>query len=391
MVKKVILDKADRLYHFPFDLEDFLPKRTIKTGEKRSKTIDLGHFRWKPQGNKENKFDPTVKTSSVMISELKEVIAEWYRKEFSLTVNPQKEIYIGQGIHRTLFDFCLAFVDYGDIVLCPEPGMPFYRRLVIASGGVPVTYPTCSRPDNKPSLTRLDSNLGKAARVIIFNHPNNPIGFTLNDTELDELIHIASRKNVFIFNDAAYCSLAEEKFRPIRAIPGGSKVALEVFSFSYAFGLNYIPLGFAVGPPDVINTMESISATIRQVIPDGWLSLCKKAVEGYPSIELRTAIKNINQSRLEAERLAEKAGWEVIGGKSCPFLWVRIATRKNSAAYAAALLRKFDILTLPGNAFGEIGDGFLRLSLTASPEAFNEAAERITNKAKSAAGRKRKN
>jgi LL-diaminopimelate aminotransferase len=320
---------------------------------------------------------------------LQESIANWFSNVYRLKINPLKEIYVGQGIHRILFDICLAYVEYGDVVLCPEPGMPFYRRLVIACGGVPVTYPVCNRTDNKPSLGRLDSNLGNTAKLLVFNNPNNPIGFMLNNTEIDELIHIASKKNIFVVNDAAYCSLTEEKFRPLRSIPGGSKVGLEVFSFPYTFGMNYIPLGFAIGPTDIIKTLKTIGSTVKTALPKKWITLCQNSIDKYPSNELKSSIKQIKQSRLEAERLAEKAGWEVVGGKSCPFLWVRIPQRKHSAAYAAALLRRFRILVLPGTAFGETGDGFLRLALTAPPESYVEAIERMTKKVKSSSKKNR--
>ncbi len=380
MIKKVVLDKADRLYHFPFDIEDFFPKRTIKASEKKVPTLDLGRFNWPvPAGDSSNKnvFEPS---SADDFDLLCETLANWLSREFSITVNPRKEIYIGQGIHRIIFDICQAFVEYGDIVLCPEPGLPIYRRLVISSGGVPITYQIYTRSDYKPSLSQLDSNLGKAAKILILNNPNNPVGMLQDETELDEMIHLASRKNLFIVNDAAYCSLAEEKFRPFRSLPGGSKVSLEVFSIPFTFGLPYVPLGFAVGPADVINPLDTIRKTIKCTIPKSWISDCLKAIKNYPDNELKNVRKKINQSRLEAHRMAEKAGWKTIGGKSCPFLWVRIPERKQSATYASALLRRKRILTLPGTAFGETGDGYLRLSLTATPETYNKATERLSRK-----------
>lgn len=380
MIKKVVLDKADRMYHFPFDIEDFFPKRTLKTGEKKIRTIDLGHFNWLIENRIETNNGAFEMVSSEDYLKLKEAIADWFSREYGIMVNPRKEVYIGQGIHRIIFDICLSFVEYGDIVLCPEPGMPFYRRLVISSGGVPVIYPIYTRSDYKPSLSRLDTKLGKAAKLLILNNPNNPMGTLQDETEIDELVHLASKKNVFIINDAAYCSLAEEKFRPIRSIPGGSKVSLEVFSIPFTFGLPYIPLGFAIGPMDIINSLHTIGKTICSAVPKSWISDCVKAIIDYPLNELKDVRKKINQSRLEAERMAESAGWETIGGGSCPFMWVRIPERKQSATYAAALLRRKKILILPGTAFGETGDGYLRFSLTAPPENYKEAAERLSKK-----------
>lgn len=381
MIKKVILDKANRIYHFPFDLEDFFPKRTIKAGEKRLPTIDLGHFTWPI-----NSSSAPAEINALDIAagkdllEFKEAISGWLSNEYGIKVDPRKEIYVGQGIHRIIFDICLAFVEYGDIVLCPEPGMPFYRRLVISVGGIPVTYSISAKSGYKPSFVKLSSNLGKAANILILNNPNNPFGTTLDETELIELMRTASRQNIFIINDAAYCSMAEEKYIPLRSLPGGSKVSLEIFSIPFTFGLPYLPFGFAIGSPDIISGLDTIQKTIGVFVPKSWLSQSMKAIEDYPSRELQDVRKYVNQSRLEAEQMAEKMQWESVGGKSCPFLWVKIPRRKQSASYAAAILRRKRILVLPGTAFGETGEGYLRLSLTASREDYEEAGKRLSKR-----------
>jgi LL-diaminopimelate aminotransferase len=258
--------------------------------------------------------------------------------------------------------------------------MPFYRKFVISVGGVPVTYSISSKTAYKPSFSRLPENLSKTAKVIILNSPNNPLGMMMDETELGELVRSASKQNIFIVNDAAFCSLAEEKHPLLRTVPGGRKVGLEVFSFPFTFGLPYIPFGFAVGPPEIINGLEIIGKTIGACIPKMWLKPVSKAIADYPSTQLSEVRKNIGQSRLKAEQLADNTDWKIVGGKSCPFLWVKLHERKHSSAYATALFRRKRILTLPGTAFGETGEGFLRLSLTARIEDFSEAISRLSKK-----------
>ncbi|PKK84366.1 MAG: hypothetical protein CVT49_03320 [candidate division Zixibacteria bacterium HGW-Zixibacteria-1] len=381
MIKKVVLDKADRLYHFPFDLEEFYPRRALKSTEKRIPTVDLGHFVWPVTETNTAASEKSLELADADdMLRLKEAIAGWLKREYGIKVEARKEIYIGQGIHRIIFDIFLAYVEYGDIVLCPEPGMPFYRRLAIAVGGVPVTYPISSHTDYKPAFVKLTSNLGKAARIITLNNPNNPFGTMLDETELAELIQIASKQNLFIINDAAYCSLAEERFRPLRAIPGGDKVSMEIFSFPFTFGMPYLPFGFAVGTPETIAGLTTIRQTLALALPKGWVEAAVRAIENYPSAEIKMVRKLITQSRLEALRLVEKMNWTQVGDRSVPFLWIKIPERKQSSTYAAALLRRKRILTLPGTAFGEIGEGFIRLSLTAGPESYKEAYQRLSRK-----------
>ncbi len=378
MIKKIVLDKADRLYHFPFDLEDFFPKRIRKSIDKRYPTIDLGRFRWPVIFDlSAGEPDSSELADADDLLELKETLAAWFRSRFGLRIIARKEIHIGQGIRRILFDICQAFVEYGDLVLTPEPGLPFYRRQVIAAGGVPVSYQISEKTEYKPSAKQLSSNLGKTAKIIILNNPHNPTGKLLDGTDLTELVRIASRENIFIVNDAAYCSLSEEKYYSILALPGGVKVGLELFSFPYCFGLPYMPLGFAVGSQDVINGLDTIGKSLGLAIPKGWIRSALKAIREYPSKDLENVKKRIGQSRLEAEHLVEKYGWELVRHKSSPFAWVKIPGRRQSTNLAGTLLKRKGILALPGNAFGDSAEGYFRLSLTAPPEDFRAAGDRL--------------
>jgi LL-diaminopimelate aminotransferase len=381
MIKRVILDKADRLYHFPFDLEDFFPRRTIKTAEKRVPTIDLGHFRWpvEPQLPASGS-DPFEIAGEHDLAALKETLADWLSKEFGFRPDPRKELYISQGIRRIVFEVFQAFIEYGDVVLCPEPGVPFYRRLAISVCGVPVAYPISAKSNYKTPFTKLASNLGKAAKILIINNPSNPFGTLLDETELAELLRLASKQNLFVINDAAYCSLAEEKYVPLRSVRGGEKVGLEIFSIPFTFGLPYSPFGFAVGPPEVINGLEIIGKTIGRVIPKPWIDPAIKAIEGFPSEDLKKLNKRIDRSRHEAMHLIDKINCRHIGGQSGPFIWVKLPEKKQSGTYAATLLRRRRILALPGTAFGTTGEGFIRLSLTAGPEEYKEALSRLSKR-----------
>ncbi len=376
MIKKIILDKADRIYHFPFDPEEYFPKRTIAVREKSLAVIDLGHFRW-PGVIPETGADMQMATGDDFLK-LKKILSDWLKKECNLKVNPRREIYIGHGIRRIMLDLNLAFVETGDIVLCPEPGMPVYRKNVICAGGVPVSYTLSEKTNYKPSLKRIAAKLGKAARIMILNNPHNPLGSILDETELEELVRMASKENLFIVNDAAYCSLTSDKYISPLSIPGGDRVAAEIFSIPFAFGLGPLPFGFAVGSSEIIAGLETIGRATGLFIPKGWIELAIKGIENFPDAGLKETRKNIQQSRLAAREMAEEIGWKSFSGDGSPFIWLRIPRRRQSSAFAAALLRRRKILTLPGTAFGESGEGYLRLSLTASAEDYRAARERLT-------------
>jgi len=378
MIKKVVLDKADRLYHFPFEIEDFFPRNQSLRHSSRFSLIDLGHFVWPIN---ETSFagndNPLALANPEDILSLKSLLSAWLKDAFKLSIDPRKEIYLGQGIRRIILDLCLAFVEPGDIVLCPEPGHPIYLRHIITAGGIPVTYPLTERTEFKPSLKRLSPNLLKSAKIMILNSPNNPMGIMLDETALAELIHTASKENLFLVNDAAHSSLAEEKYSSLLSIHRAERASLEIFSIPLAFGLPYFPLGFAIGSPEIISGLEAIGKTAGNHIPKGWVTCSMKGIDNYPSDSLKKIRKGMTQSRLAAFQAAERLGWKVCGGNQSPFIWLRIPGRRQSIPFASTLLRRRGILTLPGNAFGDSGEGYLRLSLTASPDDYKTAGERF--------------
>lgn len=377
MIKKVILDKADRLYHLPFDLDEYFPRQTLQSAARRFPQIDLGRFHWPVEKWQGDGPGSSEIAGAKELLTLREALASWLQEEFSLRINPRKQIFIGHGIRRILLDFSLAFIEYGDLVLCPEPGLPAYRRDIIIAGGMPLSYQISEKTNYKPSLKKFSANVGKTAKVLVLNSPHNPLGSVLDESDIGELIRYASRDNILLVNDAAYCSLAEEKFLPLLSLPGGDRVSLEIFSVPLTFGLPHIPFGFAVGPAETIGALESAGRLTGQFVPVGWVWAALKAIEQYPSAELKNVRKRIEQSRQAAKQMVEKFDWKPLGHDSAPFLWTKIPGRKASAAFATALLRRRGILTLPGTAFGDAADGYLRLSLTASAEEYRSAEEQL--------------
>lgn len=378
MIKKVVLDKADRLYHFPFDIEDFFPRTPSLRHAGRFSLIDLGHFNWPiNEASFAGNDNPVALAGPEDILSLKSLLSAWLEKTFNLSIDPRKEIYIGQGIKRIILDLCLAFVEPGDIVLCPEPGHPIYLRHVITAGGIPVSYPLTEKTEFKPNPKRLSPNLLKSAKIMILNSPNNPLGIMLDETALAELVRTTSKENLFLVNDAAYSSLAEERYSSLLSIHGAERASLEIFSIPLTFGLPYFPLGFAIGSPEIISGLEAIAKTTGNYIPKGWVTCSKRGIDNYPSDSLKKIRKSMIQSRLAAFQMVERLGWKIYGGNHSPFIWLRIPGRRQSIPFAAALLRRRGILTLPGNAFGDSGEGYLRLSLTASPNDYQIAGERF--------------
>jgi aspartate/methionine/tyrosine aminotransferase len=379
MVKKVLIDKADRLYQIPPDIFSFIKSEDKKNLLKKADLIDLGRFNWFASGFEKYQTDAgdLQKVSKGKLDELKKSLSEWFYKYHKVKLNPQKEIYIGSGISKILFQTAMAFVDNNDLVFVPDIALPLYRKVVTSFGGEAVGYGFSYKKSWKSSFDRINSQMGRVARMLFINSPHNPTGSLLSSKELENLIWIAARENIVVVNDAAYQSLYDPLPPSLLTIKNSKKVALELYSFAYSFGLPSIPFGFAVGNRELISGLEQSGNMMKDYIPQCYFDWAMSAIRQFPSGELLGIKKQLIETKSEANKFLELLEIESVGEGNIPFLWGRINRRKSSTLLASQLFRRYRILSAPGIAFGDNGEGYVRFSLTASVADYKKASDRI--------------
>ncbi len=379
MIKKVIIDKANRIFQMPPDLFSFTRDSEKKTFIKKSELIDLGRFNWPVKYDTISHSDKTVfiPATTEKINQLKETIADWFSKIHNVKLNSKKEIFIGGGISSMLLNISLAFVDNGDVVFTPELGIPHYKSVITSCGGEPVNYSVSLKNNWQPEFERINTRLGRVARLLILNNPHNPTGTVLNEDNLENLIFLAGRENIAIINDAAYQSVPDRLPCSILSIAGGKKIGLELYSFSYQFGLPAMPFGFAVGNKDLISGLTMAAKLNPSFIPEFYIDMALHSIRHYPNENLKSAQKHFQNCTGAALKFIDQLNFEKHGQQSIPYLWAKIEKRKGSMTLASQLYRKHRILVVPGKAFGDSGEGFLRLSLTATSESYEKASQRV--------------
>jgi len=383
--KKVVIDKANRLHQMSPDILSFIQTSNLRPILKKPDLIDLGGFNWPVAF--ENFHNPTVKEIAPAgvdtLSSLKEDLAVWFDKHHHVKLNSAKEIYIGGSIRSLIFLLTIAYIETGDIAFVPELGIPLYRKAITACGGEPISYSISAKNNWSPGFDRIKTHLGRVARVLMINSPHNPTGFELDEKEMSELARIAGHENLLLINDAAYQAIPERKPVSLLSVAGGKKVGVEVYSFSYNFGLPPFPFGFIAGNREIINAVRQAATLIPDYIPDYFVRLASRAVRQYPSESLRNARKAITTSNSEANNLLEAMSLERTNTSTVPYIWAKIQKGdRNSTSAARQLYRRHRILVAPGNAFGDSGQGYFRLSLTATAGTFQEAAQRLRKKLK---------
>ena len=382
MIKKVLIDKANRTYQFPPDLFSFLPDNEKPSLIKKTELIDLGKFNWNipySQNEKINQ-ESLAPASSKKLDELKETISDWIYEQYKVRIIPKKEIYIGGSVSQLLFASALAYIEPSDIVFVPKLGLPIYRKVITACGGEAVNYDISLRSNWAPDFTKLSSRLGHVARILYLNSPHNPTGYTMKQSELEQLVALASKENIAVINDAAYQSIIDKPDSSLIGTKDGKRIGIEIYSFSYQFGLPKLPFGFAVGSKDLIEGLTRTTGLFARHIPVYYVDMALEGIRKFPSDNIADIKKQFLKSKNEAEKLFELLNIEPISNGTYPFLWGKLAKRKSSQKFATQLFRKYRILAVPGTVFGNNGEGFIRLSLTAPASAYQEAYTRIKKK-----------
>ena len=380
--KKIVIDKANRLYQLPPDILSLVRAERRKKLLKRVDALDLASFSWPVEFEAGTTIDTTAlrAASSERISLLKEALAEWLAAHHQIRLNPIKEIYVGGRVTNLLFNLALAFIEPGDIAFVPAVGIPTYRKVVAACGGESVSYGVSPRNDWVPDFERLGTTLGRVARLLFLNSPHNPTGAELSEKEMADLVWTASRENILLVNDAAYQAIPSRLPVSLLSIAGGKQVGVEVYSFSYLFGLPPLPIGFVAGNREVVASLQQAADLTPPYVPDYFVDMALHAIRKFPDENLRNMRNLFSETAAESGALLNKLSLEKAGTGTVPFVWAKIEGRSHSGHAARVLYRRSRILAAPGTAFGEGGQGFLRFSLTCGPEMYRDAAARIKRK-----------
>jgi LL-diaminopimelate aminotransferase len=383
-VKKIVIDKANRIYQLPPEIMSFMRSEMKPSLIKKTEVLDLATFRWPVLIDSDQLPDETGfrRAGKEKIEQLKEELAGWFLEYHKAKLNPLREIFIGGGITSTVLTLAQAFIDGGDIVFVPDIGVPLYRQATAACGGQPVSYVISQKNDWIPTFEKVNTRLGRVARFLFLNSPHNPTGAELSEKDLDNLVWLAGRENIAIVNDAAYQAISGRKHTSLMSIVGGKNVGIEVYSFAYLFGLPALPFGFAVGNRDIINGLQTASRLNPPYLPEFYVDMAIRAIRHFPTESIRAVRKSIDQSLAEAVSLLDMLGLEKTSSDAVPFVWAKLKRRSRSTTAAGLLYRRSRVLVAPGTGFGDSGRGFLRLSLTAPVEVYQAANARIKKKSR---------
>nr|WP_281172627.1 LL-diaminopimelate aminotransferase [Aneurinibacillus terranovensis] len=310
----------------------------------------------------------------------RETVASWYFHRFHVEVDPDHEVLSLMGSQDGLAHLAQGWIDPGDVVLVPDPGYPIYFASVNLAGGE--IYPLPLRAENGflPDFTNIPADILERAKLMVLNYPNNPVSATVQEGFFEKVVRFARENDILVAHDMAYSEMAFDGYRPPSFLetPGAKEVGVEFNSLSKSFNMAGCRVGYIVGNAQIIRPLAIIKSNIDYGI---FLAIQEAAIAAMEHDILhpgQNRIAQVYQERRDVllDGLAA-IGWKIDKPKATMFVWAPIPDGWTSENFAFTLLEKAGVVVIPGNAFGQEGEGYVRIALVKPVDVLKEVIERI--------------
>ncbi|RMF24671.1 MAG: aspartate aminotransferase [Cyanobacteria bacterium J083] len=306
-------------------------------------------------------------------------ITNWYQRCYGVELNPDNEALPLLGSKEGLTHLALAYIDPGDIVLVPSPAYPpHFRGPLIAGAEI---YPLILNAANNwlIDLQAIPETVAQQAKILYFNYPNNPTSATAPREFFEEIVDFARHYEILLVHDLCYAELAFDGYQPtsLLEIPGAKEIGVEFHTLSKTYNMAGWRVGFVVGNADIIQGLR----TLKTNLDYGIFSAIQCAAETALSLPDEYITQVQNRYRQRRDFLISglgKLGWDIPPSKATMYLWIPVPVGMSSGDFALDVLQKTGVVLTPGNAFGEGGEGYVRVSLIADCERLQEALNRFT-------------
>ena len=321
----------------------------------------------------------TVYTANAGLKELRQEISNYSIRKYQLVYDPLREILVTVGGSEAI-DLCLrAILCPGDEVLIPEPSYVSYIPCTILAGGKPIGIPLRGENDFKLMPEDIEKNITSRTKAIVFPFPNNPTGSIMTREDLLPLVDIIIKHDLLVISDEIYAELSysEKPHVSIASFPGMKERTLVINGFSKAFSMTGWRLGYAMGPESLIRQMTKIhqfaimcAPTTSQYAAVYALKNCDDKVEGMR--------REYNRRRRYVLSRIRAMGLECFEPEGAFYVFPSIqSTGMSSDEFCSRLLYDQKVAVVPGDAFGEHGEGYVRISYAYSLEELKTALDRM--------------
>ncbi len=320
----------------------------------------------------------TTYTANVGLIELRRAISKYLEKRFQVEYDPTNQVLVTVGASEAVDLALRAVVNPGDEVLVPEPTYVSYAPSAILAGGVAVPVPTYEKDDFRLTADVIRSLITPKTKAIVFCYPNNPTGAVMEKADLMAIADVLREHDILVIADEIYAELVYGiEHTSIATLPGMYEKTLLINGFSKAFSMTGWRLGYACGPAPLMDAMKKIHQYVIMCAPtmSQWAAI--EALEsGMPEVERMVA--EYDRRRQTIVQGFRNMGLSCFEPKGAFYCFPRISDLgMSSDDFCNRLLEAEKVAVVPGSAFGDSGEGFIRVSYAYSIESINKALVKI--------------
>ncbi|MFZ5959029.1 aminotransferase class I/II-fold pyridoxal phosphate-dependent enzyme [Pseudomonas knackmussii] len=310
--------------------------------------------------------------------ELRQAIADLYRRRFDLQVAPDNVILLA-GAQNALFAAALCLLEAGDEVIVFDPVYVTYEATLKATGAKLVAVPTRAEDGFRLDAQALAAAITPRTKAIFFANPNNPTGVVMTPDELRAIAAVAERHDLWVVVDEVYEALTfEQPHQSFAALPGMAERTLSLGSLSKSHAMTGWRAGWVVAEPKLVAHIENLALNMLYGLPGFVQEAALAAVRAHD--EVASSMREVYRRRrdLVLQRLSRSSKLKLLSPQAGMFVMVDVrGTGLSSLDFAWQLFRARGVSVLDAAAFGPQADGFVRLSFTLADETLAEACERI--------------
>ncbi len=320
----------------------------------------------------------TFYTANAGLRDLRVEIHNYLRRRCGLSYDPDKEILVTVGGSEAIDIAMRAMLDPGDEVLVPQPSFVSYVPCTVLAGGVPVPIDLEEKDEFRLTPEKLREKITSKSKILVLPFPNNPTGAVMRQEHLAEIAKIVEENDLFVLSDEIYGELTYgEEHVSIASIPGMKERTVLINGFSKAFAMTGWRLGYACAPEIILKQMLKIHQ---------FAIMCAPTTSQYAAIDamknsdedVRHMRESYDQRRRYLLHAFEEMGLECFEPLGAFYTFPSIKRfGMTSDEFANRLLQEEKVAVVPGTAFGDSGEGFLRISYAYSLESLKEALGRI--------------
>ena len=321
----------------------------------------------------------TFYTSNSGLKELREEICTYLRRKYELNYE-SSQILVTVGGSEAIDIGLRAMINPGEEVIIPQPSYVSYLPCAVLADATPVIVNLKEENQFKLTAEELNNAITDKTKVLILPFPNNPTGAIMNREELEEIAKVIIEKDIFVISDEIYSELTYDgNHVSIASLPGMAERTIVINGFSKAFAMTGWRLGYAAGPENIIQQMMKIHQFAIMCAPTNSQFAAVEALRNCDE-DVAKMVEAYNQRRRFLLNAFKEIGLDCFEPHGAFYVFPSIKKfGMTSEEFATRLLNEEKVAVVPGTAFGDCGEGFLRISYAYSIENLKIALERIGN------------